>query len=105
MFLLFIEYLNDFAVQEALHVGPSSQRGYYLNLFNQDLRWAPCSDEVNGGWAFSDYLADTTIFYSKIFNHPNKPADFRMLVFSGDSDGVSPLHLNDLLRYLIACCC
>eukprot|EP01040_Poterioochromonas_malhamensis_P009227 gene9227-10016_t len=85
------EYLNDEAVQEALHVGKSSSRGqYFLNTRNEPERmsWAPCSDSVNGGWAFNDYLADTTILYSKIVQHKNKPKDFKMLVFSGDSDGV-----------------
>jgi hypothetical protein len=79
-------------VQEALHVGLSSSRGLYFSSIHQEdqgLRWAACSDSVNGGWAFNDYLADTTILYSKIVNHKNKPKDFRMLVFSGDSDGVS----------------
>ncbi len=87
-----VEYLNDEAVQEALHVGKSSSRGqYFLNTRNEPERmsWAPCSDSVNGGWAFNDYLADTTILYSKIVQHKNKPKDFKMLVFSGDSDGVS----------------
>lgn len=71
-----------------MHVGPSSQRGQYLQSVHRSLDWGECSDEVNLGWAFNDYLADTTILYSKIFNHPKKPWNFKMLVFSGDSDGV-----------------
>eukprot|EP01040_Poterioochromonas_malhamensis_P014955 gene14955-16649_t len=85
------EYLNDEAVQEALHVGKSSSRGEYLiNTRGQPARmgWGKCSRKVNSGWAFNDHLADTTILYSKIVQHKNKPKDFKMLVFSGDSDGV-----------------
>jgi hypothetical protein len=87
-----VEYLNDEAVQEALHVGKSSSRGEYLiNTRGQPARmgWGKCSRKVNSGWAFNDHLADTTILYSKIVQHKNKPKDFKMLVFSGDSDGVS----------------
>lgn len=50
-----------------------------------------CSDIVNGEWSFSDFLSDTTNLYSVIYNHPNKPKNFKMLVFSGDSDGVRNL--------------
>lgn len=50
--------------------------------------WDVCNDYLNGRWASSDYFADTTKLYSEIYNHPNKPADFKMLVYSGDSDGV-----------------
>lgn len=78
------EYLSDPDVQEALHVGASSLRGK-LGLLGE---WSQCSDEVNENWAFSDYLADTTYLYSRIYNHPNKPKDFKMLIFSGDNDGV-----------------
>lgn len=81
----YTEYLSDPEVQEALHVGASSLRGK-LGLVGE---WSQCSDEVNENWAFSDYLADTTYLYSRIYNHPNKPKDFKMLIFSGDNDGVS----------------
>lgn len=77
--------MSDPDVQEALHVGASSLRGK-LGLLGE---WSQCSDEVNENWAFSDYLADTTYLYSRIYNHPNKPKDFKMLIFSGDNDGVS----------------
>lgn len=71
-----IDYLNNPEVQAALHVDHLKKH------------WLPCSDPVNGGWAFNDYLSDTTHLYSLIFNHPAKRKDFKMLVFSGDSDGV-----------------
>lgn len=51
--------------------------------------WAECDDYVNGLWSFSDYLSDTTDLYSTLFNHADKPEGFKMLVFSGDSDGVN----------------
>lgn len=79
-----VDYLNKPEVQEALHVGSSSLRG---RLGFQD-DWSMCSDIVNGEWSFSDFLSDTTNLYSVIYNHPNKPKNFKMLVFSGDSDGV-----------------
>jgi hypothetical protein len=80
--LLFIdiEYLRDSEVQEYLHVSPKDRNG--------ESEWGFCDDEVNGNWAMSDYFADTTPLYSLIYNHPNKPQGFKMLVFSGDSDGV-----------------
>lgn len=50
--------------------------------------WTACTDAVNQAYSFNDVLADTTQLYSTIFSHPNKRKDFKMLVFSGDSDGV-----------------
>ena len=62
----------------ALHVSPHWRTG----------KWMLCNDTVNGNWASTDYFGDTTRLYSKIYNHPRKPKGFKMLVFSGDSDGV-----------------
>lgn len=53
-----------------------------------DKAWAECDDLVNGLWSFSDYLSDTTPLYAAVFAHPHKPKGFRMLVYSGDVDGV-----------------
>lgn len=79
-------YLNDPLVQAALHVlrpdpaDPSAQI---------TTRWAECDDTVNGHWSFSDYLSDTTALYGRVYQHAHKPKGFKMLVFSGDVDGVS----------------
>lgn len=73
-----IAYLNNPEVQSALHV----------DIQGRPRHWQPCSDAVNGHWSMNDFLADTTALYSKIFNHPAKRKDFKMLVYSGDSDGV-----------------
>ncbi|RYH26486.1 hypothetical protein EON65_14390 [archaeon] len=72
------EYLNNPEVQKTLHVDSRPV----------PLDWNFCNDEINENWSFSDFLADTTHLYGEIFNHPNKRKDFKMLVFSGDSDGV-----------------
>lgn len=71
-------YLNDPAVRAALHVSEHVA----------DKPWAECDDLVNGMWSFSDYLSDTTPLYAAVFAHPHKPKGFKMLVFSGDVDGV-----------------
>lgn len=83
--LLSVEYLSDPEVQEALHVGASSLRG----KLGYTGEWAQCNDMVNEAWSFTDFLADTTYLYSRIYNHAKKPDGFKMLVFSGDNDGVS----------------
>lgn len=79
-----LEYLSNPEVEEALHVGASSLRGK-LGYSG----WSQCHDEINERWSFADFLADTTYLYSRIYNHPLKPKSFKMLVFSGDNDGVS----------------
>lgn len=78
--LLCVEYLTDSDVQKGLHVSPEYRNG--------ESEWGFCDDDVNGNWALSDYFSDTTPLYSAIYNHRNKPNGFKMLVFSGDSDGV-----------------
>ena len=52
------------------------------------VKWNFCSDVVFGQWTFNDYVADTTHLYSDVYSHRHKPQDFKMLVYSGDSDGV-----------------
>jgi len=75
--LYIVAYLSSEDVRQALHVSPTASK-----------QFAVCNDELNSHWSLTDVFADTTGLYSKIFNHPNKPKDFRMLVFSGDADGV-----------------
>lgn len=75
-----LAYLNRPEVQKALHVWNASGSGV--------VKWDFCSDDVNENWSFNDYLADTTELYSKIFSHEKKPTGFRILVYSGDGDGV-----------------
>jgi len=50
--------------------------------------WDWCTDSVNEQWALNDYLADTTSLYKFVHTHPHRPPNFRMLVYSGDVDGV-----------------
>jgi hypothetical protein len=71
--------MNQPDVMSALHVSPDWRAG----------NWMPCNDSLNENWAATDYLGDTTKLYSAIYNHPQKPKGFKMLIFSGDSDGVS----------------
>jgi hypothetical protein len=74
-------------VQDTLHVsGSYPSAGSATPTVNH--RWDFCSDFVNNHWVTNDYLGDTTELYKTIYNHPHKPAGFKMLVFSGDVDGV-----------------
>lgn len=96
------DYLNLPEVQNALNVGESSIRG----KSNITAPWNMCNDIVNGYWLMTDFIANTTHLYSDIFNHVNKPSNFKMLVFSGDSDGViivSKLYCfnNELIKFLL----
>lgn len=75
-----VDYLNTLSVQRALHVIPPGRSG---------TKWAVCSDPINAHWSLSDYLADVTALYSAIQTHPRRPEDFRMLIYSGDVDGVN----------------
>jgi hypothetical protein len=68
-----------------------------VTLNTRGRRWNYCSNTVNGNWAYNDYLGDTTDLYRIIYNHPHKPKGFKMLVFSGDVDGVSFLNLSTIL--------
>lgn len=104
------DYLNDPAVQAALHVVTTPTPQPFASSFNtvkqstpytsaqdntstdtvpKSRRWDFCSDEVNENWAANDLFADTTELYRLIYLHKHKPKDFKMLVFSGDIDGVS----------------
>lgn len=70
-----VAYLNNPAVQEALHI-------------ERSVQWDFCSDPVFESWPFMDSIADTTSLYSQLFNHPLKPNGFKIMVYSGDADGV-----------------
>ena len=104
------DYLNDPAVQAALHVSTTPTPQPFVSTLSTDTsstssgsakdnspsevvpntrRWDFCSDEVNEHWAENDLFADTTELYKLIYTHKHKPKDFKMLVFSGDIDGVS----------------
>jgi hypothetical protein len=67
------------------HDGPTIAR----RAPNKGRFWNYCSDPVNGMWAFNDYLGDTTALYKSVYTHKHKPKGFKMLVYSGDVDGVS----------------
>ena len=67
-------------MQDALHV---------VQPGNKYVKWDVCSDPVNNNWALSDYYGDTTALYSTLYSHPLRPKGFRILVYSGDADGVS----------------
>ena len=76
--VLTIDYLNNPLVQAALHVNP--------------IEWVSCNDPINLRWSELDTASSTIPLYSKIYNHPNKPKCFKMLIFSGDADGVCSTH-------------
>eukprot|EP01032_Pedospumella_encystans_P009102 gene9102-10747_t len=104
-----VDYLNDPAVQAALHVSTTPTPQAFASTVGTDKsstspdtaednspyevvpstrRWDFCSDAVNEHWAENDLFADTTELYKLIYTHKHKPKDFKMLVFSGDIDGV-----------------
>ena len=70
-------YLNRADVKAAIHVTSSP-----------NTKWDFCNDPINEKWSESDFFADTTRLYSAVYRHANKPKNFKMLVYSGDSDGV-----------------
>ena len=81
------DYLNNAAVQAALHIIPLET--------STPVRWNFCSDPLFFRWPVADMYADTTALYSEIYHMVRKQResgerqeDFKMLVFSGDSDGV-----------------
>ena len=55
---------------------------------SQTHTWDFCSDYVNYFWSQPDVLGDTTELYKEIVAHPHKPKGFKMLIYSGDIDGV-----------------
>jgi hypothetical protein len=69
-------YLNRLEVRSALHVD------------SQVSTWLQCSDDVFYSWPSADSNADTTKIFRRIFEKGS--SDIRMLVFSGDADGVCP---------------
>ena len=82
-----VAYLNSAAVQHALHIIP--------DLTSPTVTWSSCSDPVFINWNLMDVYSDTTELYSKIYSkvttqraNGERSKDFRMLVFSGDTDGI-----------------
>jgi hypothetical protein len=75
-------YLSSKDVQEAMHVSRASRNS------SSPLKWLSCNDVINQDWFIMDFISDVTNLYSDIYNHPSKPKHFKMLVYSGDSDGV-----------------
>ena len=71
--------MNKADVQTALHV---------LRPSGKAIVWDVCSEPVSNNWSLNDYFADTTALYSEVYNHSKKPIGFKMLIYSGDSDGV-----------------
>jgi hypothetical protein len=79
---------TDAATVAAETASAESSTDAAVPLNKRGRRWNYCSNTVNGNWAYNDYLGDTTDLYRIIYNHPHKPKGFKMLVFSGDVDGV-----------------
>jgi hypothetical protein len=81
-----LSYLNDPAVQQAMHVLPA-ERG------RASVDFSFCSDEVFTSWSLMDSYSDTTKLYTRILEQATAREEetgraFNILVFSGDSDGV-----------------
>lgn len=55
-------------------------------------KWEECSDDVFDHWPTADMYGDTVALYQEIHEYVTKhrkDTPFRMLVYSGDADGVS----------------
>lgn len=72
----FTEYLNRNDVQKALHVTEG--------LLS---RWGVCDDIVNSSWDITDFYESQVPNYNELISGNN---GLKMLVFSGDDDGVCP---------------
>jgi Serine carboxypeptidase len=79
--------LNNPIVQAALHVIPLAT--------SEPVKWDVCSDPIFKAWSLWDVYADTTGLFSNIYMTVSKQRlsgerteDFKMLVFSGDTDGI-----------------
>jgi serine carboxypeptidase-like clade 2 len=70
-------YLNLPSVRAALHVSPRAP-----------AVWAPCSDPVNDAYSCPDTLESVVPRYTAFLADPSHP--HRVLVYSGDVDGVVP---------------
>lgn len=75
-----VNYLNDLNVQKALHVVD--------NQATKSKEWLSCNNAINLNWPRLDWTANTIPLFSRIAKHSNKPEGFKMLVYSGDTDGV-----------------
>ena len=94
------EYLNRPDVREALHL--YKIQNHTRVLFPSP--WTECSDRVFRQWPVSDSFADTTALYGEIHSRVAGDSrgqggrekgwgDFRVLIYSGDADGVSLYYL------------
>jgi hypothetical protein len=82
-----VAYLNSAAVQYALHVIPTAT--------SPTVSWTVCSDPIFVLWPQTDSYADTTKLYGQIYRkvqgqreRGERTDDFKMLIYSGDTDGV-----------------
>jgi hypothetical protein len=69
-------YLNIPEVKKALHIEIPSKV------------WEACDDPIFRGWPLMDSFSDVTNLYSLLYSSPKKVDNFKMLIFSGDSDSV-----------------
>jgi hypothetical protein len=96
-------YLNAPDVREALHATESTHlwsecsdpvryRQYTCRTHTESFDHTYCMHctilQVFQTWPIADYYADTIPSYTEIFNSPKRSKDFRMMVFSGDVDGI-----------------
>mmetsp|Transcript_5416 Transcript_5416/g.5551 ORF Transcript_5416/g.5551 Transcript_5416/m.5551 type:complete len:409 (-) Transcript_5416:171-1397(-) len=82
-----VAYLNSAEVQHALHIIPT--------VASPPVVWAVCSDPIFLNWPETDSYADTTKLYGQIYRkvqgqreRSERTDDFKMLIYSGDTDGV-----------------
>jgi Serine carboxypeptidase len=82
-----VAYLNNPIVQAALHIIPLPT--------SEAVPWNVCSDPLFKAWNIYDVYADTTGLFRSIYSTVSKQRqngerteDFKMLIFSGDSDGI-----------------
>ena len=80
-------YLNLPAVQAALNIIPLPT--------SPAVDWTVCSDPLFTAWSEADVYSDTTGLFSEIYRTVKiqremgkREKDFKMLIFSGDTDGV-----------------
>lgn len=76
--LYLLAYLSRSDVKRALHVDDSGPES-----------WIQCSDDVFYNWPTADSQADMTRLFRELMRS-SAPPTLRILVFSGDADGVCP---------------
>lgn len=75
------DYMNRLDTQKALHILPAAA--------TSPMEWNECNDIIFQHWSEADFFSDTTALYQEIITKVQQRSDFRMLIFSGDDDGVS----------------